>query len=70
MKPVDFSNPFLQPTHSSSTPNLLDDILTPESPSQQATTPTEHPVRDTRLTGDLNKGLERVALSLGMIFLR
>ena len=74
-KPVEFNNPFLQPTtHSASTPNLLDDILTPETagPSHNEqlflnNSPKENniQVQDGRLTGDLNKGLERVALSLG-----
>lgn len=68
-KPVDFSstNPFLQPTHSSSTPNLLDDILTPETPGGNpiVTTPTDNSTtNDGHRTTDVNKGLERVALSL------
>ena len=70
-RPIDFNNPFHQPqTHSSSTPNLLDgDILTPESPTLQlfetAKTPSQESTNhvDARPT-DVNKGLERVALSL------
>ena len=65
-KPIEFNNPFIQQTHASSTPNLFDDILTPETPGNIATTPTDNHNHDGRLTGDLNKGLERVALSLGV----
>lgn len=66
--PTDSYNPFLQmTTHSSSTPNLLDDVLVPETQVggvTGASTPSVNSSHENQLPTDVNKGLERVALSL------
>lgn len=59
-----FSNtPSTAASASNSTPNLMDDLLQPERQGVANQNPTEK--HDGRMTGDLNKGLERMAKSLG-----
>ena len=67
MNAFDLNNAF-KTQQSSSQPNLLDDdILTPESMYGSQNPSTSNTTNNiSGLTGDLNKGLERVALSLGM----
>ena len=69
---ADFNSAFGTPAPSSSntnaTPNLMDDLLTPERPASSSQDTTKRR-EEGRMTGDLNQGLERMAKSLGKPFL-
>jgi len=64
---LDFNRAF-QSNQSLSTPNLMDDLLTPDRPGQPAFNNNNNNPQQTqddgRMNGDINKGLERVAMSL------
>ena len=66
---VDFNSAFSNTStstsvNSSSTPNLIDDLLHPERPNSSSAAMTTMD-NNVRMTGDLDQGLQRMAQSLG-----
>lgn len=59
---IDFNQAFAS-NQSTSSPNLMDILIPEENSSTNVVASNNAP--DDRLTGDLNKGIERMAMSLG-----
>ena len=62
---VNFNSAF-QNNQSKSTPNLMDDLLAPERVDGSMPNIAANNNQNAQVNGDLNKGLERVAMSLGL----
>lgn len=64
---VDFNNAFNSnnATTPSSNTNLMDDLLQPERQGNSSAAMTTD---STRMTGDLDQGLQQMAQSLGLLF--